>query len=331
MSNWICDGVDKPGGCKSGCTSHFHLSRFRCQQCDYDLCGPCLDYHQNRQEDTSLCPQGHPLGAAKTREDGWVCNICEARVPTGTLLWGCRICDHDKCQACCGRQANEEKIGAMSSREHLEIPKDPPTAATPATTAPTTAPTSAPGSKCPWPTVEEHPKPPPWSWASFELGGEAEMGRLLGAAPTLRREDTTSTAQAVEWLNEGRISCPGDFCIMYSSTAGAYVLLFREGRRGGALAALGLPEDWCPGGAPQRPAGQAVAGASVALDVQLREVVSTSSLAWSSSDVSSATTLFPPSAATLPPSEASVPPSPPLESEATLPPSEATLPPRRGR
>jgi len=66
---------------------------------------------------------------------------------------------------------------------------------------------------------------------------------------------------------------------------------------------------WRTLAAPPPTYSEATAGAAVALDVQLREVASTSSLAWSSSDLSSATTLFP----SAPPSEATLPPSPLLE------------------
>lgn len=42
---WSCDGLVEPGGCKSG-TGRFayfvNCSRWRCEQCDFDYCGPCL-------------------------------------------------------------------------------------------------------------------------------------------------------------------------------------------------------------------------------------------------------------------------------------------------
>lgn len=41
---WLCTGFQ--GGCKSGitCRSHSHrMDRFRCRDCQYDLCQRCLD------------------------------------------------------------------------------------------------------------------------------------------------------------------------------------------------------------------------------------------------------------------------------------------------
>eukprot|EP00930_Biecheleria_cincta_P042257 TRINITY_DN2906_c0_g2_i1.p1 TRINITY_DN2906_c0_g2~~TRINITY_DN2906_c0_g2_i1.p1 ORF type:complete len:619 (-),score=50.74 TRINITY_DN2906_c0_g2_i1:47-1903(-) len=49
-NGWACDGRRSPGGCLSGCTG-FHQSlrwnRFRCAECDYDLCGRCFDRRQD--------------------------------------------------------------------------------------------------------------------------------------------------------------------------------------------------------------------------------------------------------------------------------------------
>lgn len=41
---WFCDGRSEQGGCKSGFSDEhqtFGIDRFRCEQCDYDLCGRC--------------------------------------------------------------------------------------------------------------------------------------------------------------------------------------------------------------------------------------------------------------------------------------------------
>ncbi|CAK0875390.1 unnamed protein product [Prorocentrum cordatum] len=52
------------------------------------------------------CPQGHPLRAARAPNDTYVCDRCKAAVPKGTVLWGCRRCNYDECQACCGRESD---------------------------------------------------------------------------------------------------------------------------------------------------------------------------------------------------------------------------------
>jgi len=40
---WICDGRRLPGGCKSGISDFgpHRIARFRCEECDYDLCKEC--------------------------------------------------------------------------------------------------------------------------------------------------------------------------------------------------------------------------------------------------------------------------------------------------
>eukprot|EP00930_Biecheleria_cincta_P034726 TRINITY_DN23963_c0_g1_i1.p1 TRINITY_DN23963_c0_g1~~TRINITY_DN23963_c0_g1_i1.p1 ORF type:complete len:1164 (-),score=179.13 TRINITY_DN23963_c0_g1_i1:93-3584(-) len=47
-----------------------------------------------------------------------------------------------------------------------------------------------------------------------------------------------SVAEAVDRLNEGKISCPSGFCIVYSATRSAYFLLYRGGCQPQALLAL---------------------------------------------------------------------------------------------
>jgi len=49
-NGWACDGMNQRGGCFSG-TTGFHqttgMQRFRCEKCDYDLCGKCF-YSRNK-------------------------------------------------------------------------------------------------------------------------------------------------------------------------------------------------------------------------------------------------------------------------------------------
>merc|ERR1712130_131146 len=43
-NGWACDGRNRLGGCKSGCTGFYQMQAKRCYccgQCDYDLCEDC--------------------------------------------------------------------------------------------------------------------------------------------------------------------------------------------------------------------------------------------------------------------------------------------------
>lgn len=43
-NGWRCDGFKRSGGCRRGITKFNQtsgVSRWRCQQCDYDLCDKC--------------------------------------------------------------------------------------------------------------------------------------------------------------------------------------------------------------------------------------------------------------------------------------------------
>eukprot|EP00930_Biecheleria_cincta_P038241 TRINITY_DN26277_c0_g1_i1.p1 TRINITY_DN26277_c0_g1~~TRINITY_DN26277_c0_g1_i1.p1 ORF type:complete len:815 (-),score=130.86 TRINITY_DN26277_c0_g1_i1:201-2615(-) len=49
--SWACDAQKEPGGCLSGCTG-FNQSagwyRYRCDKCDYDLCGKCIERREGK-------------------------------------------------------------------------------------------------------------------------------------------------------------------------------------------------------------------------------------------------------------------------------------------
>ena len=51
-NGWRCDGRNLPGKCLSGITDFYQttkLKRFRCMQCDYDLCIKCMNkYYDNK-------------------------------------------------------------------------------------------------------------------------------------------------------------------------------------------------------------------------------------------------------------------------------------------
>lgn len=66
--NWACDGRSMPGGCESGCTTFGQMDgqkRFRCDECNFDLCAPCAMKHEDFPErngrSSSAKPHGHSV------------------------------------------------------------------------------------------------------------------------------------------------------------------------------------------------------------------------------------------------------------------------------
>lgn len=52
-SGWICDGSKEETKCFSGITGYYQtdgMIRFRCKECDYDLCEKCMYYHYESSE-----------------------------------------------------------------------------------------------------------------------------------------------------------------------------------------------------------------------------------------------------------------------------------------
>ena len=46
--NWHCDGQYLPGGCYSYPSDYIFnrsIPRFRCSQCDFDLCDKCIEHY----------------------------------------------------------------------------------------------------------------------------------------------------------------------------------------------------------------------------------------------------------------------------------------------
>ena len=51
----------------------------------------------NMPKDYVGCPGRHALGAFRTPRPGFCCDVCDASLPEGTDIRGCRICDWDAC------------------------------------------------------------------------------------------------------------------------------------------------------------------------------------------------------------------------------------------
>merc|ERR1712146_192994 len=46
------------------------------------------------------CPSGHVLKRHAAPDSDYRCDVCDKEVAEGETLWGCRLCDYDKCQQC---------------------------------------------------------------------------------------------------------------------------------------------------------------------------------------------------------------------------------------
>ena len=131
-NNWACDGRLLPNGCLSGITGFRqtkNMKRFRCVQCDYDLCEKCMNYYYDNKyvikndesKDRSLYmfkksyysqAHTHPLiFLDKSDDKGWACNgkdlingcfsgITGFNQSEGIPRFRCEKCDFDLCENC---------------------------------------------------------------------------------------------------------------------------------------------------------------------------------------------------------------------------------------
>merc|ERR1712233_294730 len=67
---------------------------YGCRKRNYDLCAKCYGIK------VPNCPGRHGLARFVTQLKGYGCDICKARFPSGTVLYGCRKCDYDACRRC---------------------------------------------------------------------------------------------------------------------------------------------------------------------------------------------------------------------------------------
>ena len=131
-NKWICDAAQSNGGCLSGSNENNkskNFKRFRCMQCDYDLCEKCLiKYYDDKfviKNDNSSNrnlylfkkayysqAHEHPLiFLDKSEENGWACdgknliNKCFSGITDfyqskGIPRFRCQECDFDLCENC---------------------------------------------------------------------------------------------------------------------------------------------------------------------------------------------------------------------------------------
>jgi len=56
---------------------------------------------ERRKEHT--CPSGHALQRHEAPNSDYSCDVCGKEVAEGETLWGCRLCDYDRCQQCANK------------------------------------------------------------------------------------------------------------------------------------------------------------------------------------------------------------------------------------
>merc|ERR1712070_667598 len=63
-----------------------------------DSCVQCKEH---------TCPSGHVLQRPAAPNSDYTCDVCGKEVAEGETLWGCRLCDYDKCQNCASKNIVE--------------------------------------------------------------------------------------------------------------------------------------------------------------------------------------------------------------------------------
>merc|ERR1712048_1529470 len=55
------------------------------------------------QQKAHTCPSGHVLERHSAPNSDYTCDVCGKEVAEDETLWGCRLCDYDKCQPCANK------------------------------------------------------------------------------------------------------------------------------------------------------------------------------------------------------------------------------------
>jgi len=73
---------------------------------------------------------------------------------------------------------------------------------------------------------------------SYRVGSDGSEARFEGRVTLLDKSKVRSVHTAIKQLNDGLISCPEGFCVVYSASSQAFYLIYRNGFREKALACL---------------------------------------------------------------------------------------------
>jgi len=88
-NGWSCSGADEPAGCNSGIVDFGKttgMARFRCEQCDYDLCAKCLQDRPRHDRQLEIGVLSHPVEGCGMTGGLFGAQLCNACVPLLTAL-----------------------------------------------------------------------------------------------------------------------------------------------------------------------------------------------------------------------------------------------------
>ena len=129
-NGWACNGKFFPTKCLSGITDFYqtkNIPRFRCEQCDFDLCENCMNYYRKKNyfelfKDYKVYIHPHPLTYIGVRNnERW---LCDGKSFQGECLSGindfnnkregierfrCEKCNFDLCKNCMDYYYNNKK------------------------------------------------------------------------------------------------------------------------------------------------------------------------------------------------------------------------------
>ena len=99
--------------------------RYRCIECDFDVCFMCAQRLQKRPDDTSRDgagesldvhrESGHLFYPPRYSTEAWCCTFCSTLAdPRRDLRWRCSSCDYSLCESC-HSQASRHKSASSSS------------------------------------------------------------------------------------------------------------------------------------------------------------------------------------------------------------------------
>ena len=135
--NWKCQGNQLLGKCFANNNSISTNNRFKCIQCNIEICNSCLDQPKlltnNNDNNNEYLPNNHPHPFMKIEKDnGWMCNaspncksgLNEFNKSFGFSRYKCKVCDDfDYCEQCfLAPKLNTDKETSYFSRNHSQHP-----------------------------------------------------------------------------------------------------------------------------------------------------------------------------------------------------------------
>lgn len=241
---WDCDARFEPGGCLSGITGFCQtsgMSRYRCERCVYDLCERC--YSRCAAATHTPAPNGKRVARltarSKSTEDRCAALIQRAASPAKKIATKAALSANP--EPALGPQVAPLPKGMTEDQAAMKGVEAP--LAVPAPHSET------PRKKLALSAVPMNPVRPAQDVEEWSIDFVCRLGAddqqiqsLSERVPLLDMEKIYSVNQAVEGLNRGTISCPCDWCIMYSISNQGFFLLFKRGSKDAALAAIGVSD-----------------------------------------------------------------------------------------